>query len=433
MKLKNKKVLVYGLGDSGRAVVNFLRKAQAHVSFFDDDIKYYEYIGFDRNPEKENYDLVVISPGIKCLENPLLQEFEKKKIPVISELDFAYLHSQGKLIAITGTNGKTTVSMLVNRILHCAGYKTFLCGNIGLPFTSVCEQTTKDCVIVCEVSNFQLETSKHFRANIACILNIKPDHLDRHGSFEEYKRVKASIASRLKRRDELILNLDDEEARKMILHKKYQFFSKNKLKKGVYIWKNAIYVNKKRVVSLDDIPLVGDKNLENVLASVSICSHFKITPEVYRYALSTFSLASHRMEKVGEVDGVVYIDDSKATNVASTIACVEAFKDKSKILLMGGQGKDIDYDDLFSMNFNIKKVLCFGGERENIKASAEKFNYSCEVFEKFDDAVNFSTLNAEVGDYVLLSPACASFDEFSGYAERGERFKNLVLRWANER
>lgn len=427
MRLKNKKVLVYGLGDSGRAVIKLLRSHNAYVSFYDDNIKFLEYIGFERNPSEKDFDLVVVSPGIKCKGNKLLASFEQKKIPIISEIDLAYSLSKGKIIAITGTNGKTTVSMLVNKILKCAGYKTFLCGNIGLPFSSICMKTTKKSVVVCEVSNFQLETSKIFRADISCILNIKPDHLDRHGNFDEYKRVKAKIAQNLKHNDVLILNLDDDEAKRMILHKNIQFFSKKVMKKGVFVKDNTIFKNKKPLVALHDIKLKGDKNLENVLASVSICSCFKVSPKEVAEAVSTFSPAKHRMEIVGTLAGVTFIDDSKATNVASTIACVEAYKTESKILLMGGLGKEIDYSALFSIGFSIKRVICFGQDGQKIEHCAQKFGYDTSIFEKFSDAVKFAKDVAENGDFVLLSPACASFDEFASYAERGEMFKNLIL------
>ncbi len=426
MKLKNKKILVYGLGDSGRAVIKILQEKSAYVSFYDEDVRFFDQIGFERNPEEKDWDLVVISPGVKCRDNTLLQRFQERKIPVISEIDFAYLNSRGKIVAVTGTNGKTTVCMLVNKILKSAGYETFLCGNIGLPFSAVCEKTTKDSVVVCEVSSFQLETSRFFRADVACVLNVQPDHLDRHGSFEEYMCVKSKIADNLKRKDVLILNLDDQNARK-IEHRNCLYFSKNKIKKGVYVWKNQIYAGKRKIVSISDIPLLGEKNLENVLASVAICSQFKLPPSAYFEPIKTFLPASHRMEKVGEMNDVVFIDDSKATNVASTIACVEAFKGKSILLLMGGEGKDINYDDLFCRQFAVKKVICFGQEREKIAESARKYGYSRAVFEKFYDAVQFCIKDAEKGDYVILSPACASFDEFSNYAERGECFKNIIL------
>ncbi len=427
MKLKNKNVLVYGLGESGRSVVNVLKKYRAHISLYDDDLTKRDCIGFERSPEKQKYDLVIISPGIKCIGNPLLKVFSDKKIPVISELDFAYLHSQGRIVAITGTNGKTTVSMLVNKILKGAGYKTFLCGNIGLPFSAICQQTTKDSIVVCEVSNFQLETSRYFHPKIACILNIQPDHLDRHGSFEEYKRVKSKIAQNMKHGDILILNFDDEETKKLKLRKKIEFFSKNKQKKGVYLWKSAIFLNKTPVLDASEIPLKGSKNLENVLASVCICSHLKVRPEDMQLAIKQFSPAAHRMEILGQIDGATYVDDSKATNVASTIACVDAFSDKSILLLMGGRGKDINYDDLFCLGYHIKRVVCFGEEGENIARHAKKFGYSVEVFSKFDDAVAYCLKTATNDDFCLLSPACSSFDEFSSYAERGEHFKELVL------
>lgn len=428
MKLKNKKVLVYGLGDSGRAVIKVLRHQQAHVSFYDDNIKYFEYIGFERNPEQQDYDFVVISPGIKCLNNPLLKIFEEKNILVLSEIDFAFLMSKGKIVAITGTNGKTTVSMLTNKILKTAGFQTFLCGNVGLPFSSICERTTKESVIVCEVSNFQLEMSKLFHPNIACVLNIKPDHLDRHGTFEEYVRVKSKIANHMKRKDVLILNLDDEEAKKMVLHKNFQFFSKNRLKKGVSVFKNQIFINRKSVLSLNDIKLKGEKNLENVLASVSICSHFKVNAEQYSNAINSFTPASHRMEEIGDVDGVVYVDDSKATNVASTVACVQAYKNEQIILLLGGFGKDISYDEIFLQNCHFKEIVCFGKEADKIFETAKKFEKNVSKFEKFEQAVNHCKENATIGDFCILSPACASFDEFSSYAERGEKFVELVLR-----
>lgn len=427
MRLKNKNVLVYGLGDSGRAVIKILQKHNAHVSFYDENPRFWDYVGYERNPMDKQYDFVILSPGIKVLGNALLENFKERKVPVYSELDFAYLLSKGRIIAITGTNGKTTVSMLVNRILKEAGLSTFLCGNIGLPFSAVCEKTTKETVVVCEVSNFQLETSRFFHPSVACILNIKPDHLDRHESFEEYVRVKEKISQKMKGKDLLVLNLDDEVSRGLCGHKKRLYFSKKVLKKGVFVKNEAIFYGKKKFLNLSDIPLRGEKNLENVLASVAICSVFKVDEESLKTAVSSFSLASHRMEIVGSVNGITFVDDSKATNVASTVACVEAFANERIVLLLGGKGKEIEYDEIFSSGYPIKEVICFGEDRENIFACARKHDCHVTVFEKFDEAVKYSISNSQSGDYVLLSPACSSFDEFSSYAERGERFKTLVV------
>ncbi len=427
MRLKNKNVLVYGLGDSGRAVIKVLQEHNAHVSFYDENPRYWDYVGFVKNPMDKHFDFVVLSPGIKVIKNTLLENFKERNIPVYSELDFAYLLSKGKIVAVTGTNGKTTVSMLVNRILKEAGYSTFLCGNIGLPFSAICEKTTKESVIVCEVSNFQLETSRFFHPNVACILNIKPDHLDRHESFEEYVRVKEKISQKMKAKDLLVSNLDDEVSRGLCKHRKRLYFSKKILKKGVFIKNEQIFYGKKKLLDLSDVTLRGEKNLENVLASLAISTPFKVDAESIKTAVSTFSLASHRMELVGSINGVTFVDDSKATNVASTIACVEAFSKERIVLLLGGKGKEIDYAELFSLDYPIKEVVCFGEDRENIFASAKQFGYHTTVFEKFDDAVKYSISNSQSGDYVLLSPACSSFDEFTSYAERGERFKTLVV------
>ncbi len=426
MKLKNKHVLVYGLGDSGRAAVKLLKSLNAHVSFYDDNIRYFDYIGFEREP-KQNWSLVVVSPGIKVLGNELLKWFEEHNIPTISELDLGYLYCKGKIIAITGTNGKTTVSMLTAKILKAAGYNTFLCGNIGLPISAICQKTNSSSVTVCEVSNFQLETSRFFRADVSTILNIKPDHLDRHGSFEEYLKTKCKIAANLKNKDLLVLNLDDDVTKKLNLHKKTKYFSKCALKKGVGVWKNQIYAGRRNIISLSDIPLLGDKNLENVLASVAVTVPFKVSKDAYFLAIKNFVPAQHRMEKVGTILGVTYIDDSKATNVASTMACVQAFSGNSVLLLMGGQGKEIDYDELFKMDFKIKQVVCFGAEREAIAKSANRYAYSTQIFEKFDEAVRYAIKAAREDDFVILSPGCSSFDEFKSYAERGDVFKQIVL------
>ena len=432
MKLKNKKVLVYGLGESGRAAIKLLKEQKAEVSFYDDNIDFFSYIGFEREPQRKHFDIAIVSPGIKCQGNLLLQHLQADGTLILSELDFGYLMSKGRVIGITGTNGKTTTCMLVYKLLKNSGYKTFLCGNIGVPFSAIASQTTNKSVIVYEVSNFQLELCQFFRPNIGCVLNIKPDHLDRHGNFEEYKRIKAKISENMTRRDILILNLDDKETKSLTDFKHKKFFSKHQLKKGAYVCGNTIVCNKKPLVCLDDIKMRGEKNLENVLASVAICSHFKVTNEIYSQTLQSFAPASHRMEVIGKINGVTYVDDSKATNVSSTLACLEAFSDKKIILLLGGRGKDILYDEIFDNKINIKEVVCFGEEKENIRGAAEKYCQKASTFETMIDATKHAVEIAEKEDFVLLSPACSSFDEFENYADRGEKFKDIVLGSLNE-
>lgn len=432
MKLRNKHVFVYGLGESGRSVIKLLREKGAYVSFYDDNVDFYDYVGFERNPFEKKFDFVVLSPGVKCRANKILEDFDRRKIPVLSELDFGFLFCKGKIIAITGTNGKTTTCMLTHKILRSAGYDSVLCGNIGLPFSAVATRTTRRSVVVCEVSSFQLEKSRIFRANIGCVLNIKPDHIDRHGSFEEYRNAKAKICNNMKSKDLLLLNLDDEESKYMVFHKNFEYFSKRKLKSGTYIKDGAIFHNKINLASVNCINLPGEKNLENVLASVAICSHLKVKKEIIEKAISSFCPASHRMEVVGVVKGATFVDDSKATNVASTLACLEAFKGHDITLLLGGMGKEISYDDIFQCGVQISKVVCFGSEGQAIEDCAKK--HSCDVvfIKKFEDACKFCIENCVEKEFVLLSPACSSFDEFSSYAERGDKFKEIVLGYVNE-
>ncbi len=432
MKIKGKKFLVYGLGESGRAVVDVLKRKGADVCFYDDNLEFANYIGFERDPFSKKYDCVVVSPGVNGNQNKLLEHFKNNGVRILSEIDFAYLLCKGKIIAITGTNGKTTTCLLTYKILKNSGFDAFLCGNIGLPFSAIAEKTTKNSIIVCEISSFQLELSSLFKPNIACILNLKPDHLDRHGSFDNYKKAKEKIAQNMKNENVLILNMDDEETKQMIVHKNFKFFTKKETKHGTNIVNQTICNGKKKILDIDKIKLKGEKNLENVLASVAICSHFKVKKEVFEKTIENFETASHRMEVVGDVKGATYVDDSKATNVASTLACLQAFKDRPIVLLLGGMGKDIEYDEIFESGFSIKCVVCFGMERKNISKCAEKHRQKFVVAKNLKLAVKESCLQAESGDVVLLSPACSSFDEFSSYKDRGDKFKEYVLELLNE-
>lgn len=420
MKFKNKKVLVYGLGDSGRSAVKLLSRLNAHVYFYDDDVSYSNFIGYVRRIENEKFDYCVLSPGVKLKDNPNIEILKNKGTLILSELDLGYLFLKGKIIAVTGTNGKTTTCNLIYKILKDNGYDARLCGNIGVPITSI-NDTTKNSVTVVEVSSFQLESSRLFRCDIGVILNVMPDHLDRHGTMQEYIDCKKKLASFTKRK--LVLNLDDEIAKTFNFDKKCLYFSKKTLKKGVFVKNNQIFINKKPVCGVQNIRLKGEKNLENVLASVASLSNFK--GMIFHDSISSFLPSAHRLELVGECKGVMYVDDSKATNVASVINALTAFRDRRILLLLGGQGKNAPYDSIFQ--HPLKEAVTFGEEGEKISAIANRYNIPTANFKHFDDAVIYACGRGEVGDVVLLSPACSSFDEFSSYKERGEKFKELVL------
>ena len=256
IRLRGKRVLVYGMGISGQSASKLLHEQGACVSVYDDENRFSSYFNYQKNPLMQKYDLVVVSPGIKVIGNQLISHFIVAKTPIISELDLGYLFTKGKVIGITGTNGKTTVTSLVGDIFKKAGRKTFVCGNIGLPISSTALQTDKQSFSVCEVSNFQLELSKYFSPDLACVLNLAPDHIDRHGSFDEYVRVKSKILKG--RRQKVVLNFDDKITRTLKISKKVLFFSKKLLNKGVFVKNNAIYHNKTKIISLNDIPLFGE-------------------------------------------------------------------------------------------------------------------------------------------------------------------------------
>lgn len=424
--LRGKRVLVYGLGGSGNSACRLLNRLGACVNVFDDDKKYRSLFCFDEEPLASKYDLVVVSPGIKVAQNAIISGFRAKKTQIISEIDLASQFCKGKLIAITGTNGKTTTCSLLGKIFEEAGKKVFVCGNIGLPFSSVVLKTDKKTFIICETSNFQLELSSLFAPNIACVLNIAPDHIDRHGSFEEYKCVKNSIFQNFHYGDIAVINLDDEMAMSLNLPKKVEFFSQKPLKNGVFIKNGYIYCGKTRIVSTADIPLVGKKNLSNVMAAVSIALLCKIKTRFIRYALIKFTPPAHRLQFVCERGGVKYINDSKSTNIACVQMAIESLDEKNLILMLGGQNKGLDFAELFSARPEIKKVICFGQASEEIFTCACEFGYDALKFDTLKAATEYVKEYAKCGEVVLFSPGCTSFDEFSSYAVRGQIFMELV-------
>ena len=424
--LRGKNVLVYGLGLSGQSACKLLHEKGACVSIYDDENKFSSFYSFEKNPTIKKFDLVVVSPGIKVLGNKLITFFMVNNVPIISELDLGFLFCKGKVIGITGTNGKTTVTSLVGDIFKKAKKEVFVCGNIGLPLSSVAMKTTKKSYIVCEVSNFQLELSRYFNSSLACVLNLAPDHLDRHGSFEEYLAIKKKILVK-KRSQKVVLNFDDEITRKLIVSKRTLFFSKKLLNKGVFIKNNAIYFNKVKIVSCNDIPLFGEKNLENVLASVAIACSFKIKPSVIKQAIEEFKAPSHRLEYLGQVNGADVFDDSKATNISASVCAIEALGGKKIVLLIGGLNKDFKFDEIFSKGYDLEQVLCFGNCGEEVFDCACKYGYHPLIFPSMKNATYYAKENAKKGQKILLAPACASFDEFSSYAVRGEVFKEIMF------
>ena len=426
INLKGKKVLVYGMGISGQSACKLLHEKGACVSIYDDESRFSNVYSYEKEPLLKKYDFVVVSPGIKVIGNSLITHFLANNTPIISELDLGYLFSKGKVIGITGTNGKTTTTSLVGEIMKKAGKNTFVCGNIGQPISNIALKTDKNSVIVCEVSNFQLELSNYFSASVACVLNLAPDHIDRHGSFDEYLRVKRKILTG-KRTQKIVLNYDDEIVNKLIINKKVLYFSKKILNKGVYVKNNAIFHNKTKIISLNDIPLFGEKNLENVLAAVSVAIKMKIKPAIIKSAILNFKAPPHRLEYLGQVNGADVFDNSKATNISATLASINSLGENGLVILLGGQNKDFKFDEIFNQNYNFEEILCFGQAGQEIYDCAIKYGYQPLLFSSMKQAAFYAKANAKTGQKILLAPACASFDEFSSYSVRGEIFKEIMF------
>lgn len=423
---KGKRVLVYGMGRSGQAACKLLHQNEACVSIYDDDKTLSSLFCFDSDPLKKEYDLVVVSPGIKIIGNEIINDFQKRKIPTISELDLGKSFCKGLFIGITGTNGKTTVTTLLGEIFKAAHREVFVCGNIGLPLSAIALKTTKRSVVVCEVSNFQLELSTFFNPDIACILNLQEDHIDRHGNFAEYVRVKNKITQNFNGKNILVYNYDDVNKNLVSLTKKTCIFSKNEQKNGCYIKEGIIYHNRTKILSVSEILLKGEKNIENVLACVEIAMLCKVKAQIVRDVIKKFAGLPHRLEFVQKINGVEYYNDSKSTNIACVQMAIESLNSKNLILLLGGRNKDCNYAHLFNRRYEIKLVVCFGESGGEIYLLARNAGYSAICYQTMKDAVLEVMKSVSSGDVVLLSPGGASFDEFESYAARGQIFKELV-------
>jgi len=380
-----------------------------------------------------NADLVVKSPGIPD-KTPLIQQLKAKQILVISEIEFAAMHTQNTCVGITGSNGKTTTTMLTYHILKDGGLDVAVAGNIGSSFAR--EVAEENCpFVVVEISSFQLDDIATFKPHIAILTNITPDHLDRYEyKFEKYIESKFRITMNQTEKDYLIYDDDDEViaewlSKHEIRAKKIPFSIKKKLNYGTYINKHNIMINITEEcisISRDELALEGKHNLKNAMAASTAAHLLKIRKESIRHSLSNFEGVPHRLEKVKKVEGVTYINDSKATNINSTFYALESVQTQI-IWIVGGQDKGNDYHELLPMvNQKVKAIICLGIDNSKI---IDTFQNTVEVMAEthsMQEAVKMAYQLSESGDTVLLSPACASFDLFRNYEDRGDQFKEAV-------
>ncbi len=444
MRLKDKRIVVIGLGKSGFAAAKFLKVKKARPSVTDGSanpevlknawalrkLKVPVETGGHTASFIEEAELVVTSPGVPKRSFPLLLA-KKKKIPVISEVELASYFCRGTVVAVTGSNGKTTTSHLISRSLAAAGRPNVLCGNVGHAFLDLIPKIKKKTVVVLELSSFQLEDSPSFRPKIAVVLNIGRNHLDRHGTFQKYIQAKERIFSNQRREDFTILNHDDPWVRRMAEKTQGQviFFSKKPLSKGVYLKNGQIIANLRNrnplLIRTGNFRLKGAHNSENILAAVAVAAILGLPQEKLQRSLDRFETLEHRIEPLGGCGGVQFVNDSKSTTVESTKAAILSFS-APIILIAGGKDKGADFGGLEPLlKDRVKQVILYGEAREKI-AEAWKSYRSCQMTERFEEAVRLAYESAGPGDAVLLSPMCTSFDQFGSFEERGEAFKEIV-------
>jgi UDP-N-acetylmuramoylalanine--D-glutamate ligase len=446
LELNKKRALVVGLGRSGVASALFLQSQGARVTVSDskpeDELRQEIPVLLDhgiavetgRHGERtfQNQDLIVVSPGVPFDAQPLVQARALGE-QVIGEIELAAEFLSGPIVAITGSNGKTTTTTLVGEIFAKSGLKTLVGGNIGTPAISLVEKATPETVTVLEVSSFQLETIRTFRPKVAVVLNVTPDHLDRHRTFEAYTAAKARVFENQQEHDFAVLNGDDPTCVAMAgktTAEVFWFNRKREVDQGTFVRQGIVHFRRAatdhKIMPVAEIPLKGAHNVENVLAAILTAELMGCKPDSIRTAVREFIAVEHRLQYVATVRGVEYYNDSKATNVDATIKALEAFPGNVHLIL-GGKDKGSDYTVLNGLvRERVKCVYTIGAAAEKIQkhiTGATKIISSGTM----DHAVAQASTNAQAGDIVLLAPACASFDQFQNYEHRGRVFKDLVL------
>lgn len=432
------KAIIVGNGKSGKAAFDLLKDERVDVSFLsqeDIDKTSFEKEYLDRL--LNGLSFIVKSPGVPY-EIQFLKEAKKRKIKIVGEFEFGVKRLKGDVIAVTGTNGKTTTVSLINFLLNGKNRKIFLGGNIGIPVSSFCRETKKEDVSVLECSSFQLEKVSNFKPKISAILNLSPDHLNRHKTFQKYIDCKKNICKNQTEKDYLLINADDEILMKNLPKTKAKilYFSTKKQVQGCYLKRGYIYYKdnqiSKKIASTKDLKILGEHNLSNVLCA-SLAVWLLTHDEKLLTRLKDFSASSHRIEFVSKINQISFYNDSKATNISSALSAVKSFKCGINLIL-GGSDKGYDFDDFFAkIPKNIENIAIFGETKQKIAFSAQKYKfknfYIC-------DTLKASTLLlyqlAKEGEVVLLSPACASFDCFKNYEDRGNYFKKIVKEIENE-
>ncbi|MCQ2529854.1 MAG: UDP-N-acetylmuramoyl-L-alanine--D-glutamate ligase [Lachnospiraceae bacterium] len=448
MELSNKKIMIFGMGVSGKGVARLLKSQGSDMVLYDgneelDKDALLKELDLEGKAEVvtgslteesfEGIDVLALSPGIS-INAPYVKMAAEKGVKILGEVEIAYEISKGRMAAITGTNGKTTTTALTGEIMKAAFEKVFVVGNIGTSFASVATETTDDCVIVAEISSFQLESMDEFHPEVTAVLNLTPDHLDRHGTFENYAKTKMQIAEKQTKEEKCIINYDDEylrELSKELTPEVLYFSRKEKLEKGIYLVGNMITYNDGEkeipIIEKDDMILLGDHNTENVMAACGIAISMGVDIETIANVVRNFKAVEHRIEYVCTKNGVAYYNDSKGTNTDAAAKAVSSMVAPT-VLIAGGYDKGADFTEwIEGFNGKVKDMVLIGQTAEKIKETALKCGFTnIHMCEDLKEAVTKCAQLAEPGDVVLLSPACASWGQFKNYEQRGKMFKEFA-------
>lgn len=453
MQFEKKNVLVVGAGKSGVAAVKLLLKAGADVCLQDGNVKLTEddlkkgvgnvpvaegqklsfLVGGLSEEQKKATDYVVLSPGVPT-DAPFVNDLRDMGIPILGEIELAFLFEKGDVLAITGTNGKTTTTTLLGEIMEHHMQKTFVVGNIGNPYTDEVQKTTDSSVTVAEISSFQLETVHTFCPKVSAILNVTPDHLNRHHTMENYVAVKEAIAGKQTKEQFCVLNYEDEYTRDFAERcsaTPILFASAHELTDGFYYKDECIYKatagQAEKLMNIHEMKLLGTHNVENVMAAIAMADAYGVPMETILETVRAFDAVEHRIEFVATKNGVDYFNDSKGTNPDASIKAVQAMV-KPTYLIGGGSDKGSSYDEwIESFEDKIAAFVLLGETKDAIAACAKRHGFeNCVLVGSMQEAVDYCSEHAKEGEAVLLSPACASFDMFKNYEERGNVFKEMV-------
>ena len=440
IKLKNSKIFVLGMARSGYEVSKYLSRYNNEIIVTDakeqdkDKVKELESLGVKvvitdkpANFIDETFDLVIKNPGIKYT-NPLVVKANSLGIAVVNEMEVAsyFFPKNLQVIGVTGSNGKTTTTNLIHEMLKADHKKVIMAGNMGIPVCSILDNLTDDTILLLEVSIQQLCNLSHFKTNVSVLTNLTPTHIDFLDTYENYKNTKKRIFNNHSDKDIAIINMgnaDEMELTKDI--KSHKIYFSSKIDTDICVKGDYLNYFGEDIIKLEDIKLQGMHNYENACCAIGVVKHYGVSNEAIIQVLKNFGGVEHRLEFVRKVNGVEYYNDSEATNTVSTIIALKAFK-KPEILILGGLDRGHSFDPLNDYIGNVKLVGCYGETKQKIEEWAHKMNLPVKVFDNLHDTTMYIASVASPGDVVLLSPACASWDQYKCCEDRGDEFKRIV-------